>query len=121
MVNIDYETGELNWIIGDPEGWPEEMQKYFFKPVGNNFGWQYEQHACVITPDGDVMCFDNHHYGSKNKENYLAAKDNYSRGVRYKINTDDMTIEQVWQYGKDRGAEFFSPYICNVEYYNEGH
>ena len=67
------------------------------------------------------MCFDNHHYGSKNKENYLAAKDNYSRGVRYKINTDDMTIEQVWQYGKDRGAEFFSPYICNVEYYNEGH
>ena len=121
MVNIDYETGELNWIIGDPEGWPEEMQKYFFKPVGNNFGWQYEQHACVITPDGDVMCFDNHHYGSKNPEKYLAAKDNYSRGVRYKINTDDMTIEQVWQYGKDRGAEFFSPYICNVEYYNEGH
>ena len=121
MVNIDYETGELNWIIGDPEGWPEEMQKYFFKPVGNNFGWQYEQHACVITPNGDVMCFDNHHYGSKNRETYLAAKDNYSRGVRYKINTDDMTIEQVWQYGKDRGAEFFSPYICNVEYYNEGH
>lgn len=121
MVNIDYETGELNWIIGDPEGWPKEMQKYFFKPVGNNFGWQYEQHACVITPNGDVMCFDNHHYGSKNRETYLAAKDNYSRGVRYKINTDDMTIEQVWQYGKDRGAEFFSPYICNVEYYNEGH
>ena len=121
MVNIDYETGELNWIIGDPEGWPEEMQKYFFKPVGNNFGWQYEQHACVITPDGDVMCFDNHHYGSKNPEKYLAAKDNYSRGVRYKINTDDMTIEQVWQYGKERGAEFFSCYICNCEYYERGH
>lgn len=121
MVNIDYETGKLNWIIGDPEGWPEDMQKYFFKPVGSNFEWQYEQHACVITPSGDVMCFDNHHYGSKNKDRFLAAKDSYSRGVRYKINTDDMTIEQVWQYGKDRGAEFFSPYICNVEYYNEGH
>ena len=36
MVNIDYETGKLNWIIGDPTGWPKEMQKYFFKPVG---GW----------------------------------------------------------------------------------
>ncbi len=65
MVNIDYETGELNWIIGDPEGWPEEYQKYFFKPIGNNFEWQYEQHACLITPDGDVMCFDNHHFGSR--------------------------------------------------------
>lgn len=122
MVNIDYETGELNWIIGDPEGWPQEMvDKYFFTPVGNNFEWQYEQHANVITPDGDVMCFDNHHYGSKNKDKYAPAKDSYSRGVRFKINTKDKTIEQVWQYGKDRGAEFFSPYICNVEYYNEGH
>lgn len=122
MVNIDFDSGELNWIIGDPTGWPEEYQKYFFKPVGDGeFDWQYEQHACLITPDGDVMCFDNHHYGSKVKEQYLAAKDSYSRGVRYRINTDDMTIEQVWQYGKERGAEFFSPYICNVEFYNEGH
>ena len=32
-----------------------------------------------------------------------------------------MEIEQVWQYGRGRGADFFSPYICNVEYYNEGH
>ena len=122
MVNIDFETGGLNWIIGDPEGWPQEMvDQYFFKPVGSNFEWQYEQHACVITPNGDVMCFDNHHYGSKNRDKFLPAKDSYSRGVRYKINTKDMTIEQVWQYGKDRGAEYFSPYICNVEYYNEGH
>lgn len=71
VINIDYELDEngkckLNWILGDPEGWPEDMQKYFFKPVG------------------DVANFD-------------------------------------WQYGKERGAEFFSPYICNVEYYEEGH
>ena len=122
IVNIDFETGKLNWILGDPEGWPKEwVDQYFFKPIGNNFGWQYEQHACLITPNGDVMCFDNHHWGSKVKETYLMAKNNYSRAVRYRINTKDMTIEQVWEYGKDRGAEFFSPYICNVEFYNEGH
>lgn len=122
MINIDFETGSLNWIISDPTGWPKEwVDKYFFKPIGDNFEWQYEQHACLITPNGDVMCLDNHHYGSKIKEEYLSAKDSYTRGVRYKINTKDMTIEQVWQYGKERGAEFFSPYISNVEYYNEGH
>lgn len=122
ITNIDFETGKLNWIVGDPEGWPEEYQKYFFKPVGDGeFDWQYEQHACVITPDGDVMCFDNGHYRSKNPEKYLLNKDNFSRGVRYKINTDKMEIEQVWQYGKERGQEFFSMYICNVEFYKEGH
>lgn len=123
VINLDYETGKLNWIIGDPAGWPQEMvDKYFFTPVGNGkFDWQYEQHACVILPDGDVMMFDNGHFRSKNKENYRPNKDNFSRGVRYRIDTEKMTIEQVWQYGKERGAEFFSPYISNVEYYNEGH
>ncbi len=123
VVNIDYDTSKLNWIIGDPEGWPQDMQKYFFKPVGDvaNFDWQYEQHSAVVLPDGDIMCFDNGHYRAKVKEKYVDAKDNFSRGVRYRIDTKKMEIEQVWQYGKERGAEFFSTYICNVEYYGEGH
>ncbi|MCF0110516.1 MAG: aryl-sulfate sulfotransferase [Erysipelotrichaceae bacterium] len=120
--NIDFETGKLNWILGDPEMWPEEYQKYFFKPIGDGeFDWQYEQHANLITPNGDVMCFDNGHFRSKNPANRILNKDNFSRGVRYKINTDDMTIQQVWQYGKERGQEFYSQYICNVEFYKEGH
>lgn len=122
IINRDFETGKLNWILGDPTGWPEDMQKYFFKPVGDGeFDWQYEQHACMILPNGDVMCFDNGHWRSKIKENYVPANENFSRGVIYRINTEDMTIEQVWQYGKERGAEFFSPYICNCEYYENGH
>jgi len=32
-----------------------------------------------------------------------------------------MEIEQIWQYGKERGAEFYSPFICNVDYYKDGH
>ncbi len=124
IINIDYDTAKLNWIIGDPEGWPQEMvDKYFFKPVGDlsHFDWQYEQHSAVVLPDNDVMCFDNGHWRAKVKEKYVPAKDNFSRGVRWHLNTDKMEIEQVWQYGKERGAEFFSTYICNVEYYGEGH
>lgn len=124
VINIDYDTGQLNWIIGDPEGWPKELvDNYFFTPVGDveNFDWQYEQHAAVVLPDGDIMCFDNGHWRAKVKEKYVPAKDNFSRGVRYRIDTDKMEIEQVWQYGKERGAEFFSTYICNVEYYGEEH
>lgn len=128
VINLDYELDangkcKLNWILGDPEGWPEDMQKYFFKPVGDlsKFDWQYEQHACVVLPDGDIMLFDNGHYRSKNPEKRIPNSQNFSRGVRYRIDTEKMEIEQIWQYGKERGAEFFSPYICNVEYYDEGH
>lgn len=122
IVNIDYETGKLNWIIGDPDTWPKEwVERYFFTPVGDDFEWQYEQHACVVAPDGDVLCFDNHQFGSKRRKNFKKAKDSYSRGVRYRIDTKKRTIEQVWEYGKERGADFYSPYISNVEYYGEGH
>lgn len=122
VINFDYDTGELNWIIGDPEGWGEEWQKYFFKNVTKgDFDWQYEQHSARILPNGDVFIFDNGTYRSKTEENRIPPNENFSRGVIYRIDTDKMEIEQVWQYGKERGAEFYSPYICNVDYYDEGH
>ena len=121
LINIDFQSGKLNWILGDPEGWPKEyVENYFFRPVGDPFEWSYEQHGVVVCPDGDIMMFDNGHYRSKRKDSYSRAKDSYSRGVRYHIDREERTIRQVWQYGKERGADFFSPYICNVEYYDEG-
>lgn len=122
IINFNYETGKLNWVIGDPEGWGEEWQQYFFKNVTKgDFDWQYEQHAASILPNGNVFVFDNGTYRSKNEATRVDPDKNFSRGVIYKIDTDKMEIEQVWQYGKERGAEFYSPYICNVDYYSEGH
>ena len=73
IINRDFETGKLNWIIGDPEGWPEDMQKYFFKPVGDEFDWQMI-HACMVLPNGDIMCFDNGHYRSQSKRKIHSCK-----------------------------------------------
>ena len=121
VINIDYETGELNWIIGDPTNWSEEYQKYFFTPVGDDFEWQWSQHAAMITPEGYVFILDNGNNKSKIEEEYVPAEDSYTRGVMYKIDTDKMTIEQVWEYGKERGSEFYSPYISDVDYLAKNH
>ena len=121
VINIDYKTGKLNWIIGDSTNWSKEYQKYFFKPVGDNFEWQWSQHAAMITPEGYVFLFDNGNNKSKKKEEYVDASDSYSRGVMYKINTKEMTIEQVFEYGKERGSEFYSPYISDVDYIDKDH
>ena len=121
VINIDYDTETLNWIIGDPTNWSEEYQKYFFKPVGDDFEWQWSQHAAMITPEGYVFIFDNGNNKSKNEDEYVDAEDSYSRGVMYKIDTEKMTIEQVWEYGKERGSEFYSPYISDVDYLDKNH
>ena len=121
VINISYETGNLNWIIGDSTNWSSEYQEYFFKPVGDNFEWQWSQHAAMITPKGYVFLFDNGNNKSKIKENYVSAENSYSRGVMYKIDTKNMTIEQIYEYGKERGSEFYSPYISDVDYLDENH
>lgn len=122
VINIDYKTGKLNWIIGDSTNWSEEYQKYFFKPINNtNLEWQWSQHAAMITPEGYVFIFDNGNNKSKIKEEYVPAENSYSRGVMYKIDTKKMTIEQVYEYGKERGSEFYSPYISDVDYLAKDH
>ena len=121
VINIDYTSGKLNWIIGDSTNWSSEYQKYFFTPVGKDFEWQWSQHAAMITPEGYVFIFDNGNNKSKDSSKYVDATNGYSRGVMYKIDTDKMTIEQVYEYGKERGSSFYSPYISDVDYLEKNH
>ncbi len=121
IINIDYETSKINWIIGDSTNWSEKYKKYFFKPIGDDFEFQWSQHAAMITPEGYVFVFDNGNNKSKDKSKYVKAENSYSRGVMYKIDTKNMTIKQIWQYGKDLGGSFYSPYISDVDYISKDH
>ena len=119
VVNIDYDSGELNWILGDNTNFSKEYQKYFFKLEEGE--WQWSQHAAMILPNGNVFLFDNGNNKSKNKNEYVKAEDSYSRGVIYEIDTEKMTAKEVWEYGKERGSEFYSPYISDVDYIDDNH
>lgn len=121
VVNIDYNSLEINWIIGSPDGWNKKYQKYFLTPTNDDFEWQWAQHASMILPNGDVFIFDNGNNRSKTKKGSIDASDNYSRGVIYRVNKVDHTITQVWQYGKERGSDYYSPYISDVDYLDENH
>lgn len=120
VINIDYDSLELNWIIGSKENWNTDMHKYFFTPT-NPLEWQWAQHAAMVLPNGNIFIFDNGNNRSKTIENGVKASKNYSRGVIYDINTSDMTISQVWEYGKKEGSYFYSPYISDVDYLNDNH
>lgn len=121
VVSIDYDTGKLNYIIGDSTNWSKKYKKYFLEPVGEGFEWQWSQHAAMITPEGYIFLFDNGNNKSKDKNKYVSAKDSYSRGVMYKVNVKNKTIEQVWEYGKELGNKFYSPYISDVDYLEKNH
>lgn len=121
VISIGKTSKELNYIIGDPENWSGAFSQYFFTPIGDEFEWSYAQHSARYLPDGSIFLFDNGNNKSKLSENYVDAADSYSRGVIYNVNETDMTIEQVYQFGKELGSSFYSPYISNIEYYEDGH
>ena len=115
VISIDYESGKLNWIVGDPTGWPEEMSSYFFTPIGEDFEWQWSHHSAKVLPNQNLAIFDNGNNRSKDPYTYLSANNNYSRGVIYHLNKEEMTIEQVFEFGKDEGSSFYSPYVSEID------
>lgn len=116
IVAVHREEKSLAWILGNPDGWTTVDEKYFFTPVGDDFEWQYAQHQVSMLDNGDIMLFDNGTAKVKGKDNdnRVTGDDIYSRAVIYRINTEDMTVQQVFQYGKERGPQWYSDWISGA-------
>ena len=81
-----------------------------------DFEWSWYQHAPLITPQGNIMLFDN---GAN--RNYTGTGP-YSRAVEYRVNTADRTIQQIWEYGKARSSETYSRIVSDVDFLpNDNH
>ena len=125
---------QVKWILAPHTGWGtngrgEDLNQYLLTPLdasGNaitdtlitggytnstDFEWNWYQHSPIILPDNDLMLFDN---GSN--RNYNPNLAHYSRAVEFKINAANMTVQQIWEYGKERGGNTFSTIISSVQY-----
>ena len=117
IVAVKKETKELAWILGDPTGWEEVDSSYFFTPEGDDFEWFYAQHNVSLLDNGDIALFDNGTAKVKrvDGDDRVTGDDVYSRAVVYHIDTDDMTVSQEFEYGKERGADWYADWISGVQ------
>ena len=116
IVAVNMEDKSLAWILGDPTGWGEDYQSYFFNPEVEDFEWFYAQHNVSILDNGDIALFDNGTAKVKrvDADNRVSGDDVYSRAVVYHIDTENMTVSQVTEYGKERGADWYADWISGV-------
>lgn len=122
VVAIHKSEKTLAWVLGDPVGWEKLDPAYLLTPVGENFAWQYAQHRLSILSDGTLLLYDNGYGGRAKVANADAAltdAQNYSRVVRYRIDPEAMTVEQVWEYGRERGARRYAESMSGVECLDE--
>ncbi|MGL4989892.1 MAG: aryl-sulfate sulfotransferase [Sarcina sp.] len=111
VIKFNKKTSEIKWILAPHYGWKDNFKKYLLKPIGNNFEWSYSQHTPIINSEGNILLFDNGNFRGYDIDTAILAHNNYSRGVEYKINENEMTISQIWEYGKARGNELYCAYL----------
>ena len=115
VVKLSYPGMQIKWILGTHDNWTAKYQPYLLTPVGTNFEWPWGQHhATLFSPDipgsdtTDILLFDNGLYHSFDIADALPPSKSYSMVVHYRVNEATMTVEEVWEYGKESGPALFS-------------
>jgi len=123
VIKMSYPDMEIQWILGPHDNWATKYQPFLLTPMGDNFEWQWSQHDATIISESningnkiiDLLLFDNGLYRSFDLNTALSPANSYSRIVLYRIDETNRTVEQLWEYGKERGSELFSD-ACGSAY-----
>ncbi|MCD8213131.1 MAG: aryl-sulfate sulfotransferase [Campylobacter sp.] len=133
---------KVKWILSSPEGWSKEFASKLLKPIDadgkpiscgesgskcpgyesdkGGFDYTWTQHTAFKINEKSkggkihISVFDNG--DTRGMEQPALANMKYSRAVEYEIDEKNMTVKQVWEYGKQRGFEWYSPITSVVEY-----
>ncbi|MYH08375.1 MAG: aryl-sulfate sulfotransferase [Rhodothermaceae bacterium] len=79
----------------------------------SEFSWAWYQHAPKLTPHGTLLVFDN------GDNRHYQGQPVFSRAVEYLIDDDAMTVQQLWEYGRERGSTTYSAIVSDVDYHPE--
>ncbi|MCB0697282.1 MAG: aryl-sulfate sulfotransferase [Chitinophagaceae bacterium] len=131
LIKLDM-NNNVKWIMGPHRGWDRagngvDLTQKLLRPLDKNgnlitdpavadgavnhpdFEWNWYQHAPLLMPAVHIMCFDN------GQTRNFTEEGAYSRAVEFVVDEANMTIQQVWQYGKERGLETFGAYVSDVD------
>lgn len=104
IAKVDYESGDIIWLLAHPRGWDEPWQEYVLTPINQDGPimdlstvdfYPYFQHAPMRLPNGNILLYDNGNY-----RNYYDNKplNQYSRAVEYEIDKEAGTVKKVWEF-----------------------
>lgn len=108
------ETVDFLLTAVDQQGTPLPDPVQLGDEASADFRWSWGQHAPLILPNGNLFLFDNGF-----NRLFTPDQSGFSRAVEYEIDEQARTVRQVWQYGEERGPEFYSSIISDVDYLPE--
>ena len=128
---------ELKWFltpnVGFSEGDSINVSEKLLKPVDSqgslitdeevlngskkhpDFEWNYAQHSAYLNKNGNLIMFDNGdgRFNQATGTDYIKDRQ-YSRFVEYKIDEQNMTVQQIYSFGENN-SELYSFNMSNVD------
>lgn len=118
IVAIDYDSGNIKWILGDSKYWSSNFNKYILKGVGSEFVYPLGQHSPSIDANHNLSIFNNGYNAYKEQTHTCGYfKDNASYAMVYKIDEENMTAEVTYKFG---GNEYFSYALSSFNHTYDG-
>jgi len=114
VMNVDYETGAIRWLLGDPNKywWTFPSLRAKALTLTGNGLYPIGQHAVSITSDGLLLLF-NAGNGSDNQPGGVRGLErNYSAVSAYRIDAANKTATEVWRF--DYNQSVYSDHCSSV-------
>jgi hypothetical protein len=120
LIKLDYSTGNIAWILGDPTKYwytfPSLRAKALTLQPGNLY--PIGQHSVSITSDGLVMVFNDGGPSFNQPAGAPAGQSlSYSAVSAYSIDSATSTAHEVWRF--DYGQSIYS-FVCSSAYEASG-
>jgi hypothetical protein len=106
VVKLDYETGNIKWILGDnTKHWYLSYPSLRALALNLTFGnAPIGQHSLSIAADGTLLLFNNGAASFNNPPGTSAGANRlYSFPSRYAIDEQARTAREVWNYQREPG------------------
>lgn len=117
LMEIDKRTGNINWILGEPGGWPEDLKDKLIS-IKNDDTWFWHQHSPSFQGD-KLLLFNNNNYQATPFADPVDINNSPSYLLEYKIDRQNRTAEKVWS-SKDQEETLVSIAMGDVDYLKNG-
>ncbi|MFT4625735.1 MAG: arylsulfate sulfotransferase [Myxococcota bacterium] len=119
LVKLDA-TGRIHWILGTHDGWRAPWSDALLEPVGE-LDWPYHPHAPELLPDGGILVFDNHNYGSTPYDPPIdRPPPQRSRVTVYDVDEEAGTVRQRWTFDELTDGPVFAFALGDADHLDNG-
>lgn len=124
VAKLSYPELEVQWVLSVSDDVYMGAEDKNLTPIGDDFEWFYSQHHVSFVgenSDGtiDITLFDNGVHRGLDLNAEYPDDELYSRMVRYRIDEENMTVEQIWDYGEELGNEYLAFVHSSTQYIPE--